>query len=139
MYMKPLEALIRGYIRDCWAPWTHNFIWLQVQLRMGSVPICHFDPQSVSACRSGHELELTTSRVNRGHKGSGWQDYSDSENYLNPDQTNDFRSVLVLSDYFNHNPIWPLKSHLHKKTGSLGFVGNLRACFGFNTLHGTHK
>ena len=38
-----------------------------VLLRIGSVPICHCDPQGVNACRSGHELELTTSRVNRGH------------------------------------------------------------------------
>ena len=64
----------------------------------------HKDPQTVSACRSGHELELTTSRVIRGQDDK-------VIHYLNPDQTNGFRSVL--SDYFNHNAIRPLKSDMH--------------------------
>ena len=56
----------------------------QDQLGMGSVPICYCDPQCVNACRSGHELELTTFRVIGDHKGS------DSEIYLKSDLTNCF-------------------------------------------------
>jgi len=47
-----------------------SFIWLEDQLRMGSVPICHCDHHGVIARRIEHVLELNTSRIIRGHKGS---------------------------------------------------------------------
>ena len=58
-----------------------------------------------------YSVELTTSRISMGHKGSEWQGCSDSEIYLNSYLTYGFQSVL--SDYFNHNAIRPLKSDLH--------------------------
>jgi len=75
-----------------------SFIWLQDQHRIGSIPICHCDLQGWSACRSWHELELTTSRVIMGHKGSELQGCLDSKIYLNPGLTYGFRPVL--SDFF---------------------------------------